>query len=294
MELKTISSQRHLLAEGPFWCAQSGCLYWVDIPAQEVWCWHSKTGQYEHWQMPEKVSAVFTTNRSDTLLVVLASRVALFNTSSQELITFCVLDEDRPQNRGNDAKVAPDGSLWVGTMDDNEEQVSGRLWRITAEGKKQLMLDNVGIANTFAWASYQDGARQCMYFADSMQGQIHCYPYPDFQDIRDQAAFVTTPDNTGPDGSTLDNQGYLWNAQWDGQRIVRYAPDGSIDRILELPFARPTSCTFGGPDSSTLYITSASVGLSDDQLAEQPLAGYVVALETDVAGPASQAFWLDR
>lgn len=289
MMFKTISTQRHQLAEGPHWCAETARLFWVDIPMQQVWCWDSLTGQHQHWPMPEKVSAVFTTDQKNALLVVLATRVAVFNCQTHHLETLCTLDDDRPSNRGNDAKVAPDGSLWVGTMDDNETLCQGRLWRVTADGQKQCLLDNVGIANTFAW----DEPRGCMYFADSMRGQIHRFPYPAFRDVRTESAFARTPDGSGPDGSTIDEDGALWNAQWDGQRIVRYLPDGSEDRILSLPFARPTSCAFGGPEGKTLFITSASVGL-EDQLAEQPLAGQVVALEVAHRGAPNRPFALRR
>lgn len=287
MAFQSISPERHQLAEGPFWCDRSRTLYWVDIPAHKIWSWRYGTDRYEQWRMPEKVSAVFTTDIADTLVVVLASRVARFDTVTETLTNVCMLDEDRPNNRGNDAKVAPDGSLWVGTMDDKEEQACGRLWRITADGKKTMLLDNVGIANTFAW----DEDRQCMYFADSMKGQIHRYPYPLFKDVRDQAPFAVAQQGSGPDGSALDDDKALWNAQWDGQRIVRYLSDGTIERVLELPFKRPTSCTFGGPNRKTLFITSASVGL-ETQLAKQPLAGHVVAIETDISGPPSQLFRL--
>lgn len=288
MVFQTISSERNQLAEGPYWCDQSNTLYWVDIPAQKVCCWYSEINEYRHWLMPEKVSAVFVTNIADTLLVVLATRIARFHTVTETLVDICTLDDDRPNNRGNDAKVAPDGSLWVGTMDDAEEQSSGRLWRVTAEGEKTQLLDNIGVANTFAW----DPTRQCMYFADSMKGVIHRYPYPNFKDVRDQSAFIRTPEGSAPDGSAMDDEGAIWNAQWDGGRVVRYLPDGTVDQIIDLPFARPTSCTFGGPQRRTLFITSASIGLEEQSLRQQPLAGYVVALDVGVTGPASTPFKL--
>ncbi|MCO4784487.1 SMP-30/gluconolactonase/LRE family protein [Marinomonas atlantica] len=288
MDVQTISSERHRLAEGPFWCDQSDTLYWVDIPTQVIWSWHYGTNSYQKWQMPEKVSAVFVTNIAKTLLVVLATRVASFNTVTETLVDICSLDDDLPNNRGNDAKVAPDGSLWVGTMDDDEEQSSGRLWRITAKGEKKMMLDNVGVSNTLAW----DTVLNCMYFADSMTSKIHRYPYPEFSDVRDQKPFAVTLSGSGPDGSAIDDERALWNAQWDGSRIVRYLSDGSIDKTLELPVSRPTSCCFGGPNRRTLFITTASIGLDDQVLKKQPLAGYVIAIELDVTGPSSNPFIL--
>lgn len=288
-----ISQTQHLLSEGPFWCDKQQALYWVDIPANTVWCWQQESNQYQHWVMPVKVSAVFTT-QSKRLLVCLADGVAYLDPDTTELEYLCKLDEDQPTNRSNDAKCDAEGVLYVGTMDDAEEQSSGRLWRIDSKGEKTCLLDNIGISNTLAWAD----SNTRFYFGDSMQGKIHAYPWPDFKDVRTETAFVKTPEGMGPDGSTIDAQNNLWNAQWDGSRVVCYRPDGTEHHVINLPFARPTSCVFGGKDLKTLFITSASVGLSDDELAAQPLAGHVVSvhlddltgLESTITGTISQPF----
>lgn len=273
-KLTKISQKRHQLAEGPFWCERQQALYWVDIPAQQVWCWQQQSNEYQHWDMPKKVSAVFTT-QSERLLVCLADGVAYFDPATNELEYLCLLDDDRAGNRSNDAKCDNNGTLYVGTMDDAEESVSGRLWRVDAKGNKTCLLENMGISNTFAW----DESKQRFYFGDSMQGKIHAYPWPDFQDVRDESAFVQTPDGMGPDGSTIDAEGNLWNAQWDGGRIVCYNSLGEDVYTLTLPFARPTSCVFGGKDYRTLFITSASIGLTQEEFENQTLAGYVLAID---------------
>lgn len=275
-EFQQISQHQHQLAEGPFWCQQQQALYWVDIPAHTVWCWQQSDNSYQHWTMPVKVSAVFTT-KSQRLLVCLADGVAYFDPVTQALDYLCKLDEDKPTNRSNDAKCDENGVLYVGTMDDAEEQSSGRLWRINANGDKTCLLENMGISNTLAW----DSNKECFYFGDSMQGKIHAYPWPNFQDVRSENAFIETPEGMGPDGSTIDEQGNIWNAQWDGSRVVCYRPDSEQAYVVALPFARPTSCVFGGKDLKTLFITSASVGLSDVELKDQPLAGHVVAVHLD-------------
>ena len=285
MSIQQVSQQRHQLAEGPFWSQAEQALYWVDILACQVWRWHQASNEYQYWTLPKKVSAVFTT-QSERLLVTLADGVAYLDKHTGELAYLCQLDADRPNNRSNDAKCDENGSLWVGTMDDKEEICSGRLWKITADGQQTLLLDAVGIANTLAW----DVSRGRCYFGDSKQGKIHAFPYPAFTDVRSHAAFIETPTGIGPDGSAIDEEGCLWNAQWNGARVVRYNPAGETLASIELPFAKPTSCVFGGPDGRTLFITSASVDTSIEDLQRQPLAGHVIAIEVAVAGAPSQPF----
>ena len=173
--MKQISTQRHQLAEGPFWSQAEQALYWVDIPAYQVWCWHQASNETQHWTLPKKVSAVFTT-QSDRLLVALSDEIAYLDKVTGELEHLCELDTDIAGNRSNDAKCDPNGVLWVGTMDDAEKVASGRLWKITPEGKKTLMLEGIGIANTLAW----DESRGRVFFCDCMTRKVHAFTDPEF------------------------------------------------------------------------------------------------------------------
>ncbi len=283
--MRQISTQRHQLAEGPFWSETEQALYWVDIPACQVWCWHQEDNRHEYWTLPKKVSTVFTT-QGDRLLVTMADGVAYLDKAIGKLDYLCDLDSDLPGNRSNDAKCDPDGMLWVGTMDDEEKKMTGRLWKITPEGNKTLMLENLGISNTLAW----DKSRGCFYFGDSMTRQIHVYPYPEFYDVRTQKSFVEVKEDVLNDGSCIDLEGCLWNANWNGSRLVRHSPEGEVLQTIELPFAKPTSCVFGGPAGKTLFITSASINTTEKQLASQPFSGHVIAIEMNVAGAPSQPF----
>ena len=288
-DILAVSGQQHLLAEGPFWCDRHNTLYWVDIPAREVWCWKQAKNEYQHWVFEQKVSAVFTT-QSHRLLLCMADGVAYFDPVTEVLEPLCKLDEDRPNNRSNDAKCDQNGRLYVGTMDDNEALQTGRLWAVDERGNAVCLLDDIGISNTLAW----DESRDRFYFADSMQGKIHAYPWTTFSDVRADAAFIETSAGVAPDGSCIDAQGNLWNAQWGGGCVVCYNPDGNEIHRIELPFNRPTSCAFGGPDMTTLFITSASVGGSDAVV--ETLAGQVIAIDLlsyfgqTIKGLPSQSF----
>lgn len=289
LSMTSVSIKQHQLAEGPFWCQRSQALYWVDIPGQEVWCWHQASGLRKSWCFDKKVSAVFTT-QSYRLLLCLADGVAYFDPETEVLEYLCKLDEDRPNNRLNDAKCDQDGVLYVGSMDDDETLKTGRLWQIDQTGQKTCLLDDIGISNTLAW----DYSRERFYFADSMKGEIHAFPWPNFRDVRNDAPFVKTPEGFGPDGSCLDADGNLWNAMWGAGKVVCYTPEGMTKHVIDLPFKCPTSCAFGGEKGDILFVTSASVGETNP--ADKPFAGQVIAINLfktlgiNVSGAPGQAF----
>jgi sugar lactone lactonase YvrE len=143
------------------------------------------------------------------------------------------------------------------------------------------MTEGFSIPNSLAWSP--DGTT--MYLADSLQHAISSYDFaPETGAIGVQRPFARTQAPAIPDGSTVDADGCLWNAEYDGWRIVRYAPGGTIDRVVDLPVQRPTSCAFGGANLDVLYITTASQRLTDEERARQPLAGAVLALDVGVRG----------
>jgi sugar lactone lactonase YvrE len=176
-------------------------------------------------------------------------------------------------NRCNDAKCDPLGNLWVGTLDAGLRKRQGRLWRIDSSGQATIFLEGIGIANTLAW----DTLRGRFYFADSMLGDIYVFDYDmETAEITGQRTFFHHDSAPGrPDGSAIDEDGYLWNARWDGGCVIRISPDGELDRVIEVPTQRPTSCAFGGEDMKTLFITSA-----DDDHDDK--SGAVLSLEVDV------------
>ena len=180
--------------------------------------------------------------------------------------------------RTNDGKIDLTGHFWWSTMDDNGGERPGEVFRTRPDGVTERMLGGIHIPNTVSVSP--DG--RCLYLADSRRRTIFTHRIDDLSDV---AEFAHTRGEPGtPDGSAVDADGYLWNAQWGGWRIVRYAPDGRVDRIVEMPVEQPTSCAFGGPDLSTLYVTSAWDGLSSKDRESQPLAGGLFAFVPGVSG----------
>lgn len=275
------------LGEGPVWDASEGALYWVDIQEGLLQRWVPGTDMVERWTMPERVGALAL--RADRgLVLALASGFALFDPATDKLERRAAPEAHLPGNRFNDGKCDARGRFWAGTMDDAALHQSGSLYRLDPDGDCSAMATGIGITNSLAWSP--DNAT--FYFADTLRDTIFaCDFHLDSGTLSNRRVFATTDAQPGsPDGSTVDEEGFLWNAQWGGWRLVRYAPDGRIDRVVDLPVAQPTSCMFGGPDMRTLFVTSARIGLPPAERERQPWAGHVLALEVGTRGLPTARF----
>jgi sugar lactone lactonase YvrE len=197
-------------------------------------------------------------------------------------------EPDRLCNRPNDGHADVKGRFWLGTMDDTQQQRSGAVYRLDPDWTCHRVLDGLGIPNTLLCTPQGTG----LYIADSQDQALYVYDVePNSGALGSRRVFAETKGQScTPDGSALDADGFLWNAQWGGWRVIRYAPDGTIDRIVSLPVGQPTSCAFGGADLSTLYITTARKGLSAAALQQQPLAGRDLSFRVEVPGLPSAMF----
>lgn len=274
------------LGEGPVWDPLEGALYWVDIQEGALQRWVPGTADVERWTMPERVGAL-ALRAERGLVLALASGFALFDPGTGVLERRAAPEAHLPGNRFNDGKCDARGRFWAGTMDDAALHSSGSLYRLDPDGGCAVMETGIGISNSLAWSP----DNRTFYFADTLRGTIFAYDFDlDGGRLSNRRVFATTDGQPGaPDGSTVDEDGFLWNAQWGGWRLVRYAPDGRIDRVVDLPVAQPTSCMFGGADLGTLYVTSARIGLAPAARDRQPWAGHVLALDVGVRGlPAAR------
>jgi sugar lactone lactonase YvrE len=197
-------------------------------------------------------------------------------------------DSDRPHNRFNDAKCDPRGRLWAGTMDDNEVEASGRLYCFDDLQSIRRFKDNVNLSNGLGWSP----DARTMYFVETLRGVIWAYDYDlDAGVPSNERVFAEVPSGDGyPDGICVDADGCVWLAHWGGWRVTRFAPDGSVARVLKMSVPQITSCAFGGVGLETLYITTAAVGLDAVALAKAPLAGSVFAFNPGVRGLPVAAF----
>ena len=256
MSCIAVTPHRAQLGEGPFWDAPTQALYWVNIAGKQAL--RLMGGQLQIWQLPEHVSAFIPCERGDAL-VTLSSGVYRLDLATEALTLLCVADP-QPGNRGNEARCDAQGRLWLGTMQNNIGEHgedlpitrrSGGLFRIDADAQVTPLLHGLGIPNTLLWS--EDGRQ--VHFGDSLDATLYQYSIQADGQLQPPTVWFGPHARGGPDGSAMDSEGYLWNARWDGSCLLRLTPEGEVDRIIELPVSRPTSCVFGGPNLTTLYIT---------------------------------------
>lgn len=279
-----------LLGEGPLWSPSEGFLWWVDIKRAKLHRHNPVTGNTRRYDLPLHASALALADGG--LIMVGDRQVGRYDTATEEYHRIADLHE--PENfRTNDGGIAPDGSLWFGTMDDLEQSAEGQYYRL----KPDLTVERIGLPEVMVTNTMQFSPDGCTFYTcDSAEQMILAFDYASDTGALSNRRMIASTLEAGcyPDGTAIDQDGYLWNAQWAGSRVVRYAPDGTIDRIVKLPVSRPTSCAFGGPDLSTLYVTSARIGLSDAALDRQPMAGSLFAIEVDVPGIPVREFGVSR
>lgn len=278
--------------EGPLWHPGEQTLYWVDINRFLIHRFDAREQCVNFWFFDEPVTALALTDRDDTLVAALGSRLIFWKSSLDKRSEHGFQLPGWPAVRLNDGRADPAGSFWVGSMRNNvrpdgssveAEGSDGVLFRIDSDGGVSEWKSGIGISNTFAWSP--DHER--FYFADSLENRIWVYRYdPLTRSIDGERIFWEGFDRGLPDGSAVDSEGYLWNCRYSGKCIVRVAPDGNIDRVIEMPVTNITSCTFGGVDYKTLYITTASIGAPP----AERFSGGLFAMRTEVAGQPENRF----
>lgn len=274
------------LGEGPLWWAERQTLLFVDIKAPEI-LWRRMDGTTGRLAMPSEVGAIVL-RHSGGLVAALRSGLAFVDLDSGAIQTFASPERDLPENRFNDGKCDPKGRFWVTSMHDPIQKPSGAIWRVGADLLPVRMDQGFIVGNGFGWNLAGDR----MYFTDSEERVIYRYAYdPDQGRIEGREVFARiAPDHGYPDGLCVDAEDHVWSAHWDGWRVTRYRPDGSVERVVPMPVPRPTSVAFGGPDMTHLFITSARDGLTEEQLRAAPLSGGLFCLKTEISGLPVSSF----
>lgn len=286
-EISLAVACRNTLGEGPVWDGIEDALYWVDIQEGLLQRFEPVSGRIDRWMLPERVGAL-ALRRESGLVLALASGFAVFDPGTGALDRRAAPEAHLPGNRFNDGKCDARGRFWAGTMHEEARHLAGALYRLDPGGACHTMETEIGISNSLAWSPDD----RTFYFADTLRGTIFAYDFDlDAGTLSNRRIFADAGAAPGaPDGSTVDADGFLWNARWGGSCLVRYAPDGRVDRVVDLPVANPTSCMFGGPDLRTLYITSSIIGLTGTERARQPWAGGVLSLEVEKRGLPAMRF----
>jgi sugar lactone lactonase YvrE len=253
----------------------------VDILHPAVHRFDPATGRNETCETGKLVSAVIPVNEG-RLLVASQDGVEWLDFASGRLTPFVSPEADIADNRLNDAKCGPDGAIWVGSMRIDASKPTGALYRINSAGTFEPKESGIIVSNGLGWSP--DG--RTFYFVDTVPGLIHAYDCnPLTGTLSNRREFARVPVADGrPDGLAVDAEGGVWCAIWDGWSVRRYLPNGKLDQVIDMPVPRPTSIAFGGPDLSTLFITSARTRLPASTLADAPLSGGLFSCRPGTAG----------
>lgn len=276
------------LGEGPFWHPLQERLFWFDILNKTLFSATSGGIMVDRFTFDATVTAAGV---MDADHLAIASAAGLFklqlSTDTRELLI--PLEPNSTTTRTNDGRVNPAGGFWIGTMGlkDPSTVAAGSVYQVRA-GEVTKLLSDVYIPNGTCFSP--DG--KTAYFADTKIGTIRKIAIdPDTGlPVGEWQPFADSSHPGGPDGAVVDAEGFVWSARWEGSCVIRFAPDGRVDRVVKVPASRPTCPAFGGKDLKTMYITSAREGMTAEQLADEPIAGSVFAIEVDVPGQAESLF----
>jgi sugar lactone lactonase YvrE len=273
------------LGECPLWDERAAMLWWVDSRWPAVKRLDPATGAVMMLVLPEIVGSI-ALREAAGLLAATKSGIHLLDASNGALAAKVDPEKHLPDNRFNDGRCDRAGRFWAGTMSDVNRDPVGSLYRIDADFGCTKLRNAIIIPNSLAFSP--DG--RAMYFADTNRHTIWAYDYDPASGAATRERVFADTGKGRPDGSCVDADGCLWNADYGASRLVRYTPAGKMDRTIELPVTNPTCCCFGGADLGTLYVTTATQRLSPQELARQPLAGSLLALRPGVQGLAESRF----
>lgn len=275
------------LGESALWDAARSRFYWVDITGQMIYAKDWAGGATRALPTGDPVGSVALRARGG-LVAALRHAIAFCDVDLGTLEVVGTVEEDMAGNRLNDGAVDPAGRFWVGSMDMAESAPAGSFYRVDADTTITASFGGIICSNGPAWSP--DG--RTVYHVDSTRQLIRAYEFdPATGTVGAGRVFVSDEEHPWfPDGVTVDAEGFVWNCKWAGGRIVRYDPDGAVDRVLHMPVPRPTRCAFVGPDLTTLAVTSARIGLDAAELAGTPLSGQVLLLNPDAQGLPATLF----
>ncbi|MBL8582354.1 MAG: SMP-30/gluconolactonase/LRE family protein [Rhizobiaceae bacterium] len=296
--VETVVPCDDIAGETPLWSVEEKAIYWIDVVRPRIHRFEPATGKMETMDLNETIGSIGLRGPRK-LVAAMRTGFYLVDFDSRALEHLFDPEPGLPDNTLNDGRVDRRGRFWSGSgwygTDDVESESTrlpteptAALYRLGADRQVHRMLDGLSETNTLAWSP----DNKTMYVGDSGPGVIYAFDYDiDNGAISNRREFARTKQgDMFHDGSAIDSEGYLWSAIWNGWRIRRYAPDGSIDREIELPVQRPTACCFGGPDLSTLFVTTATWTLSDEAIGAQPLAGSLLCFETGIRGMSEACY----
>ncbi|WP_447774283.1 SMP-30/gluconolactonase/LRE family protein [Variovorax boronicumulans] len=257
VKITRVGTTQDQLGESPCWDADAQALNWIDALAGRLWRLKPEAGLPEQHLLPAPVGSIAPC-RSEAVVVALRHTFARYDFATRTLEHLARIPVDHPKVRFNDGKCDPAGNFLAGTMHVDRqagEAVKGGLYRLRPDLRVEHLADDIGFANGPCFSP--DG--RVLYLADSLERTLWAYDYDPGGPLRNKRLFVKTHAfDSGPDGATVDAQGFLWTVLTRAAKLARYAPDGTLERLVELPVSYPTSICFGGPRLEHMYLTSIS------------------------------------
>lgn len=285
MEVSCIADVKAVLGEGPVWVEREQALYWVDIKGLKIFRLDN-VGNLTSWETPLRIGSLAPREQGGFISGT-ERGFAIVDPEEERFELLADPEPERTDNRFNDGKVDRSGRFWAGTMDDTEARSAGALYRLDTLSRWERVDDGYKVTNGPAFSP--DG--RIMYHTDSARQTIYAFDLDEAGGVSNRRILARFGEGEGyPDGMTVDSEGCLWMAFWDGWCIRRLSPSGEPMLQVEVPVQRPTSCAFGGPSLDRLYVTSASIGLDETDLGVQPYAGGLFVFEPGVSGLAELPF----
>jgi sugar lactone lactonase YvrE len=285
LNVEVAVSGTDILGECALWDERSRALWWVDSRAPAIKCVTPGVGTVAVHALPEAVGSIAFC-KSGRMLAATKSGFHFFDPANGSLELIVDPEAQLPDNRFNDGRCDRQGRFWAGTMSDVRRDPVGTLYRLDTDFACTPLRNAIIIPNSLAWSP--DG--RTMYFADTNRSTIWAWDYEPATGVATRERVFADTGSGRPDGSCVDAEGCLWNADYGAGRLVRYTPAGKVDRTLELPVTNPTCCCFGGDRLDELFVTTARQRLAPEELARQPLAGSVLVLKPGVSGLPESRF----
>jgi sugar lactone lactonase YvrE len=287
IEPRVVIESRSLIGESPVWSVPEKSLYWVDVEGQSVQRWREADRSIRRWEIGEPVGCIGL-RRSGGLVGARKSGFFFLDVDSGFVTPIADPEAHLPDHRFNDGKVDRRGRFWAGTRNFVDTQLAtGALYRLDADRSVHRMEEGLRCPNGMAWSP----DNKLMYLCDTWTRRIYVYDFDiDEGRISNRRLFVELGEADGfPDGLTVDAEGYVWNAHYNGWRITRYSPDATVDRVVRMPVQHVTSVTFGAAPG-TLFATTSFFRLNAAERLAQPIAGHVFEMKSGTQGIIEPAF----
>jgi len=287
-DVELVLDTKSELGEGAIWNPKTNELIWVDIEGKILNFYNPELHNNKEMFTGQRIGTVVPAE-SGQVIVALENGLYALDPETGTKKRIADPEQDKPDNRFNDGKCDPAGRLWAGTMSKKDEREAGALYRLNADSSVQKMIDKVSISNGIIWSN----DNRFMYYIDTPTRQVARYNYNNESgEISNPEVVVEVPEEMGaPDGMTIDSEGNLWIALWGGSAVGCWNPEnGKLLKKIEVPAKNVTSCAFGDTDLGTLYITTARIGTSKEELKKFPQAGGLFKSVPGVKGVEASFF----